>query len=388
MLQSARFSMKRWFKQLYGFEERIQESGNATVADYLYNQQSFRISTGENGDMILTSCVNNRSFPIGRFSTPSLGSLREAALAITNDTSKTTTYEHVAISDVLKMHSDNPGATFQAASQFNCLEFPSPDITPECGITGYAFDNTQGPACAVACASGTIYRNYFAVPKTNPVGVVGQTCDSQINNLDDLEDILINSQHGFWSVKNGYTFSDSYALQRLEFELDHWRAIGKFDQLVDSVKVGLHANVGVDFVSRFKEASIPATVTQVYCSALSCAYSDVDNSEWAPLAQLVLDASYEATVWAAVLNRQNVATAGSRNLFLTMLGGGVFGNDKAWIGSAIGRAIAKASIRHADINIVVCHYRKLNPELVAIIDAAYLEEIERLAAATAPVTSS
>ena len=40
-------------------------------------------------------------------------------------------------------------SVIQAASQFNALEFPSEHITPEKGILGYEWDNTQGPACVV-----------------------------------------------------------------------------------------------------------------------------------------------------------------------------------------------------------------------------------------------
>jgi hypothetical protein len=63
-------------------------------------------------------------------------------------------------------HSDPKlnGATFQAASQFNCLEFASADGVPEKGIAVYELDCTQGPACAIACAASTAstaYRNYL-----------------------------------------------------------------------------------------------------------------------------------------------------------------------------------------------------------------------------------
>ena len=37
---------------------------------------------------------------------------------------------------------------FQAASQFNCLEFAGPEELPEDGVTQYDDDPTQGPACA------------------------------------------------------------------------------------------------------------------------------------------------------------------------------------------------------------------------------------------------
>ena len=32
---------------------------------------------------------------------------------------------------------------------------------PEDGVTIYSADPTQGPACALACAAGSVYRNYF-----------------------------------------------------------------------------------------------------------------------------------------------------------------------------------------------------------------------------------
>ncbi len=42
------------------------------------------------------------------------------------------------------MHAENPNATFQAASQFNCLEFCNPKLVPEEGVTFYFADMTQG----------------------------------------------------------------------------------------------------------------------------------------------------------------------------------------------------------------------------------------------------
>jgi hypothetical protein len=55
----------------------------------------------------------------------------------------------------------NAGALFQVASQFNLLEMVLPRVTPEHGVTRYAHDHTQGPACAIAAGAATIYRNYF-----------------------------------------------------------------------------------------------------------------------------------------------------------------------------------------------------------------------------------
>ena len=66
------------------------------------------------------------------------------------------------LGDVSKLHGANPNAVFQVASQFNVLEFPTPDAVPENGVNAYYFDRTQGPACCIACGPGIVYRNYFA----------------------------------------------------------------------------------------------------------------------------------------------------------------------------------------------------------------------------------
>jgi hypothetical protein len=67
------------------------------------------------------------------------------------------------------------------------------------------------------------------------------------------------------------------------------------------------------------------------------------------LAGLVLDAAYEATIWSADINAQRGA---SNIVLLTMLGGGVFGNDPAWIRAAIARACRQAAAYGLDIVLV------------------------------------
>ena len=94
------------------------------------------------------------------------------------------------------------------ASQFNCLEFVGPSVVPEDGVTGYADDRTQGPACSVACGPATVYRNYYA-----PVGgpgahaQQGQTAGRQLNNLEGVAEMLAEggdeSEEYFW-VQGGY----------------------------------------------------------------------------------------------------------------------------------------------------------------------------------------
>jgi hypothetical protein len=73
-------------------------------------------------------------------------------------------------------------------------------------------------------------------------------------------------------------------------------------------------------------------VTQAFCSALPVSYTSIPGIQWKPFASLVLEASYEATMWVALLNALRGA---SKIVLLTTLGGGAFGNDNSWIYAAI-----------------------------------------------------
>ncbi len=64
---------------------------------------------------------------------------------------------------------------------------------------------------------------------------------------------------------------------------------------------------------------------------------------------LVLQAAYEATMWAAVLNAQRGA---SNVVLLTQLGGGAFGNDEDWIHAAMRRALEMMSEFDLDVKLV------------------------------------
>ena len=70
---------------------------------------------------------------------------------------------------------------------------------------------------------------------------------------------------------------------------------------------------------------------------------------WELFASLVLEAAYEATLWAAVLNAQRGA---SDVVFLTLLGGGAFGNSGRWINAAIRRALGLMKTFDLDVRLV------------------------------------
>jgi hypothetical protein len=148
---------KDWFSSLFGFVE----------TDYATAKAKLVLGQDEQGRKIIMSQDSNKSYLAGEFRTPKLSELRSEVLS--NQDVKNMAHADSVLTldfvygDVSALHANEQyrHATFQAASQFNCLEFISPNITPEHGISGYEHDRTQGPACSIACGAGTAYRNYF-----------------------------------------------------------------------------------------------------------------------------------------------------------------------------------------------------------------------------------
>ena len=320
--------MSDWFEQLFGFKEEGYES---TQGRFEFAEET------------LISRANGNHFQAGKFDTPSIAELRSKVVSAPGASS----IKHEIVDDALLLHAD-PGNSldvFQVASQFNALEFPSPDSTPEDGITNYAYDATQGPACSLAAAAGTLCRNYFMSLDRQ----IGQTKSKQLNNLEDLEFSLNNG--AYWQVKNGYVQSDAESLDSFDAEV----LKRSWDDLVGTVRIGIQERTQVTFANRFTPLATPHLVNQAYCSAVSCAYSSLPIDSWRNLAQISLDAAYEGTLLAAALQRD--AGLGSGRVWLTLIGGGAFGNRETWIYSAIERALVRGA--KLDLDIRICHYRQL-----------------------------
>ena len=296
-----------WFQRLTGFTEQSPEQ----VKQHL---------TLENNR--LCSTINNQCWSVGRFTLPSLAELRTNSAALPGRLQVSE-----VIGDVQQLHADpvNAGALFQVASQFNLLEMVSPRVTPEQGVGIYGRDFTQGPACAIAAGAATIYRNYFA----DVHGQQGQSSSQQLDALADLGAALGNTNNELWQMKNGYVMATKQGLQQIQQQL---KSISheQREHLKGLLRIGVHADVDVTL------ADCNHRVTQVFCSALPLAYSMHHDELWTEFAQLVLEAAYEATLAAAVHNAQ---ATGNNKVYLTLLGGGAFGNPDEWIMGAIRNAL-------------------------------------------------
>lgn len=315
--------------------------------------------------------------------------------------------------DSLSLHDEakNVGGVIQAASQFNMLEFPSPNCAPENGITQYMYDRTQGPACAIACAPGTAYRNYLVPfdekhfrfdpsascrrPSTDDSSCRGQERRRQLDGLDGLardlvgfadDDELGDKRYklsDYFKVFNGYIESSEEKLAAVKgFLKDKERAA----RLISKLRIGVqedtqvsgeragrdnkkHTNPDTGAVSWRYEKNPdlhPARVTQVYCSALSVGYSQVRANHWEPFARAVLIGSYEATLYVAQINtikllRQGKLSSLNATLpptLLTKVGGGVFANHASWIKSAMLHATITALPFQIPLLLQVVHFGK------------------------------
>jgi hypothetical protein len=151
----------KWYEQIFGAPEPAYTRGRAYVprtgspeaiaaalekatAQRALSMQEgrdmFTLDTSDPENHRLMSKANNKWFNVGRLTTPDLAMLREQvtlrgqrcaqppAPARKGQMSSSLGGIHIvheAVSDVLPLHAQYPQATFQAASQMNCLEFPN-----------------------------------------------------------------------------------------------------------------------------------------------------------------------------------------------------------------------------------------------------------------------
>src|SRR5689334_10316713 len=319
-----------WFRDLLGFDELSYEA----------TKQQLAVRGGR-----LIAAATGACYEVGTLEIPSLAELRTLVRGLAAERGDTLRVSTV-VADVGELHgrAANRHALFQVASQFNLLEMSGPDVTPEDGVTRYAHDHTQGPSCAIAAGAATVYRNYCV-----PIGDgTGQTRDRQIDCLRDLGGALSNGGAVPWTMRNGYALCSRAGLQSINALLGACGE-GALDALRSRLRIGIHWNTQV--TSGKPEHQF---VSQAFCSALPVAYSDVPAPQWSAFTRLVLEAAYEATLLAALMNARQ---SGSDIVYLTRLGGGAFGNDPEWIHDAMRRALRLFARSSLDVRLVSAHTR-------------------------------
>jgi hypothetical protein len=334
-----------WFERLIGCPEGSPQQVRENI-----------VVEGE----FLKSRVNGTAMAYGQLETPSLAEMRARVKVSGQNAGKISLREVVANVQDLHVEESNANSLFQVASQFNLLEMASPHITPEKGVGIYENDRTQGPACAIAAGAGTIYRNYFA-----PVNrQVGQSAENQIDCLAGIGEALGNSKNRLWKMKNGYALVSKEGLIEISKRLQECSE-NELDELRKLLCIGIQWNTQVTLKNakhRVSQAYCSA-LPVAYCSALPVAYCNHDSNLWESFARLILEASYEATLLTAILNARS---NGNRTLFLTLLGGGAFGNEPDWIIGGIERALYLN--KHVDLNVAIVSYGSSQHSVRQLID--------------------
>eukprot|EP00475_Leptophrys_vorax_P000796 TRINITY_DN10436_c0_g1_i2.p1 TRINITY_DN10436_c0_g1~~TRINITY_DN10436_c0_g1_i2.p1 ORF type:complete len:478 (+),score=100.50 TRINITY_DN10436_c0_g1_i2:131-1564(+) len=368
--QAPRQVPRDWFTELFGFKETASE----VRKNLSFNEETRTV----------TSSVNGMTYKAGKFLTPSLEQLRKDVH--NEDVAGQLRLSH-AYGDVslLQANEENRYAVFQVASQFNCLEFVGPACTPEMGVTGYVHDQTQGPCCSVSCGPATVYRNYFhpfyRVKKLDDekeekeLVQTGQSSAIQINNLDEIEQLLDNKTHKYFRQKNGYVDAAVESLRNLNKRLEE---PGLEDSVKEKLKVGvqLDSQVTSSNWGRTQLRNDDHLITQVFCSAISISYSRCSQRSWERFARIILDATYEATFLAALQNAIfHEFQHASNVLYLTLIGGGVFGNEINWIAHSIRNCCLKFKDTNLDVRIV--SYGQPDHEVVDLVSSFAKESLRR-----------
>eukprot|EP00727_Mastigamoeba_balamuthi_P007682 m51a1_g3534 hypothetical protein (440) ;mRNA; r:956586-958078 len=232
----------------------------------------------------------------------------------------------------------NAGAVFQVASNFNAVEAPDESANPDDDdfTENYVWDKTQGPAASISAGAAAIARVHAAFFTPDDGDTDGDKDEWRQTHSRQIE--MLGLVKSYYTVINGYVVQTG-----AETPLPEDPA--SLEALARKIRVVLHSNVQVTFRGGDGElVLVPPPghlIDQVFCAAVNVGQgaSGAQNSHSPQrdgLVRLALQAAYEGTYLSAIVNRR-------RTLYLTLLGGGAFGNDIEDIFAAIRAAHRKWS---------------------------------------------
>ena len=345
-----------WFEDLFGFVDGgiIDNANQFTVSRLSIKESRYRFEYDpEKGELTLKKAPKT-TWKAGTFELASLEDIRERIANPGGQNKMNKMAVRLVTEDVAILHG-NPefaGAIFQATSEHNCLQLPArpflaPKAAPENGVASYALDKGQGAACAIACAPGAVVRAYFALKGGKP-----QTANEQINTLGPLISFLTAKASApnrpLARVSNGYVdCSNLDELGRIIKGLSEKER----ETAKGLLRVGWQKDTEVTCTKKRVWSDEPwykgpgHLVHQVYASPIYVLY---DTLKWEPLARLVLEAAYEATLRVAVLVGAEKGTR--QTVVLTALGREA-GSVTEWVADAVVGALAK--FESADLDVVI-----------------------------------
>lgn len=287
------------------------------------------------------------SWKAGRFSTPSIGELKQRATANLNGNHRTRlwvfTGAHPATDIGGLQATATPGSLFQAASQFNCLESPTSTITD---VVDYFLDYTQGPRASISAFPGTLLRHYAATK--NKGKRFAQSDHRQINLLEDVFSTDIAT------VRSGYLTASSI--------IDPAKLIESLTLNFDKIRIGMHEDVQVVLGQDFRgsvDNSPERLISQVFTSTLAGGMyggKSMDPTQIIHLCTLLLRGAYLGTLLAGAVLKQ-------KRVVLTLIGGGVFANPVPLIWNSILWAMQRVEPYLAEDLDVIVNGRNLGDDV-------------------------
>jgi len=245
----------------------------------------------------------------------------------------------------LQAQTDNRDAVFQVASNFNGVEPINEDFHPSQNdfTEKYYLDCTQGPAASVSTAPAAIARVHapFADRHT-PVSEWSQTKTKQLNTLENMKE--------HFPVMNGYVtltgdepvFPESNSFEYLQLM---WKSMICYHRRCQVTSGHRTQNILEKIEHNFSH-----TVDQILCAAININQGlngainqrakDIENR-----CRFILELAYHSTYLSAIVNNRN-------HIFLTLVGGGAFGNNKEWIYDAILSAHRRWGIHASSLRLV------------------------------------
>lgn len=205
---------------------------------------------------LATVVAGDQRYCGGRFATRSIGELATSVLKRATNGTPLPTFSVIEgrdlVTDIGALQAMAPASTlFQVASQFNCLEAPSPRLVD---VADYLYDPTQGPRAALSAFPATLVRHYAA-----PDGRGGRFTQSPEHQIDLLGEVLPSD---LGRVDNGY-------LQASQIR-DLGAAAAVVEQNFNQIRVGVHDGAQVVFgYSRDGAVEGEPRIAQVFTSTLA-----------------------------------------------------------------------------------------------------------------------
>lgn len=280
-----------------------------------------------------------KKYQCGYFEQLSIGDLRAATAAIDARDKITMAEKKGTFSVMYGIRADiqglqgdpkNADTVFQVASNFNGLETieSSPSAVTDMNahaLAGYVGDLTQGPFASISATPGLILRRYYAFypgKESTPSQEwwQGNAPARQVNFLSDLMDKIGMTQGGYVLLQKAVSAGTNPT-----------------DEDLKKMKIGCHGETQVTFghIANYPHNQVVLqdplpVISQVFTAGVNFVNTNTHSPIADAWAQTILNAAYEGTIRTAAYKKKP-------RVVLTLIGGGVFGNDKEWIVAALER---------------------------------------------------